>query len=61
MKEVMATASTYMRDEDEPFDKLSQYAICQARVNQFDEAISNINEVLENYDNIDSERYGEAL
>ena len=61
MKEVMATASTYMRDGDEPFDKLSQYAICQARVNQFDEAISNINEVLENYENIDSERYGEAL
>ena len=61
MKEVLRTASTYMRDEDEPFDKLSQYAICQARVNQFDEAISNINEVLENYDNIDSERYGEAL
>ena len=61
MKEVLSSVSTYMRDEDEPFDKLSQYAICQARVNQFDEAISNINEVLENYDNIDSERYGEAL
>ena len=61
MKAVMAVASTYMRDEDEPFDKLSQYAICQARVNQFDEAISNINEVLDNYENIDTERYGEAL
>ena len=61
MKAVMAVASTYMRDENEPFDKLSQYAICQARVNQFDEAISNINEVLDNYENIDTERYGEAL
>jgi len=61
MKAVMAVASTYMRDEDEQFDKLSQYAICQARVNQFDEAISNINEVLDNYENIDTERYGEAL
>ncbi len=61
MKEVLRTVSTYMRDEDEPFDKLSQYAICLARMNQFDEAISNINEVLENYDNIDTERYGEAL
>lgn len=61
MKAVIAVASTYMRDEDEPFDKLSQYAICLARVNQFDEAISNINEVLDNYENIDTERYGEAL
>lgn len=61
MKEVLATAKSYMKDEDEPFDKLSQYAICQARVNQFDEAISNIDEVLDNYENIDSERYGEAL
>lgn len=61
MKEVLASASTYMRDEDEPFDKLSQYAICLARVNQFDEAISNINEVLDNYENTDTERYGEAL
>ena len=61
MKAVIAVASTYMRDEDEPFDKLSQYAICLARVNQFDEAISNINEVLDNYENIDTERYGETL
>ena len=61
MKEVLTTASSYMKDEDEPFDKLSQYAICQARVNQFDEAISNIDEVLDNYENMDSERYGEAL
>lgn len=61
MKAVIAVASTYMRDEDEPFDKLSQYAICLARVNQFDEAISNINEVLDNFENIDTERYGEAL
>ena len=61
MKEVLRTVSTYMRDEDEPFDKLSQYAICQARVNQFDEAIGNINEVLDNYESIDTERYGEAL
>lgn len=61
MKEVLTTALSYMKDEDEPFDKLSQYAICQARVNQFDEAISNIDEVLDNYENMDSERYGEAL
>ena len=61
MKMVLATASSYMKDEDEPFDKLSQYAICQARVNQFNEAISNIDEVLDNYENMDSERYGEAL
>lgn len=61
MKEVLTTALSYMKDEDEPFDKLSQYAICQARVNQFDEAISNIDEVLDNYENTDSERYGEAL
>ena len=61
MKEVVSTASIYMRDEDEQFDKLSQYAICLARVNQFNEAISNIDEVLDNYENMDSERYGEAL
>lgn len=61
VKEVLASVSTYMRDEEEPFDKLSQYAICQARVNQFDEAIGNINEVLNNYESIDTERYGEAL
>jgi Uncharacterized protein conserved in bacteria len=61
MREVLTSASTYMTDEDEPFDKLSQYAICLARVQKYDEAISNINEVLDCYENIDSEKYGEAL
>lgn len=61
MKEVVSIASSYMRDEDEQFDKLSQYAICLARVNRFDEALSKIEEVLDNYENFDSERYGEAL
>ena len=61
MKEVMVSVKTYLDDDDEPYDKLSQYAICLARVEKFDEAISNIDEVLDNYENMDSERYGEAL
>lgn len=61
MTEVLSSVTTYMRDEDEPFDKLSQYAICLARVNQFDNAISSINEALDNYENIDTGRYGETL
>ena len=61
MKNALTSVTTYMRDEDEPFDKLSQYAICLARVNQFDNAISSINDALDNYENIDTERYGETL
>lgn len=61
MKEVMASVTTYMEDEDEQFDKMSQYAICLARVNAFDDAISRIDEVLENYEDTISERYGETL
>ena len=61
MKEVMVLVKNYFVDEDEQYDKLSQYAICLARVEEFDEAISNIEEVLDNYEGINSERYGEAL
>ena len=61
MNEAVSYASTYMSDEDDLFDKISQYAMCLARVNQFEEAIEKINEVIDNYENNDTERYGEAL
>ena len=61
MKMVVASVSTYMEDEDDQYDKLSQYAICLARVNEYNEALSTIDEVLENYEDSQSERYGEAL
>ena len=57
LKTAIITASSYSNDEDEQFDILSRYAICLARVSQFDEAINNIEEVLDNYENTSSERY----
>lgn len=51
----------YYTYDDEPFDRLSQYAICLARVKQFDAALQKMREVLEYYEDTDSERYGEAL
>lgn len=61
MSEAVGYASTYMSDEDDLLDKISQYAMCLARTNQFAEALEKINEVIENYENDDTERYGEAL
>ena len=54
-------ADTYKRDEDEYLDVESQYALCLARVGKFDEALELIDEVVANYENKDTERYGEAL
>ena len=42
-------------------DFISQQAMCKARVSRFNEAINDINAVISNYRNTDSERYGEAL
>lgn len=42
-------------------DFISQQAMCKARVSRFSEAINDINAVISNYRNTDSERYGEAL
>ena len=64
LKEMMAAKpdfDIYAEDENEPFDKLSQYAMCLARTGQYGEALRQVEEVLEYYENTSSERYGEAL
>lgn len=53
--------SSNLPSDDILLDFISQQAICQARVGQFDQALENIQIVLDNYEGINTERYGEAM
>ena len=61
MKTADDHASFYSPSEDEQLDILSQLAMCEARVAKFDSAKTNIQTVIDNYRDKDTERYGEAL
>lgn len=54
-------ANYYSPDDDELFDLTGQLAICLARIGSFDSALSYIEDVIKNYIDTNSERYGEAL
>lgn len=52
--------ANYLADDD-LLDFLAQSAMCKARVKKFDSALQEIELVIENYNNTDTERYGEAI
>ena len=56
----MQEAGKHAKD-DYILDFISQLAICEARVGQFDQALENIQIVLDNYESTNTERYGEAM
>ena len=51
----------YLDNDADLLDFISQLAICKARVALFDEALDDIERVIEYYPDRKSERYGEAL
>lgn len=61
LKEVKTMADFYMTNRYEPSEKQSQYAICLARLNNFEEAIRNINDVINDIKEADLGLYCEAL
>ncbi|MBO4573938.1 MAG: CHAT domain-containing protein [Bacteroidales bacterium] len=66
MQTAFMLASNYLSPYDDlVLDFAGQLAICRARVaaseDDFKEALDLIDDVIENYRNVDSERYGEAL
>lgn len=54
-------ADDFLENVDVYFDVASQRALCLARVQRFDEALREIDEVVANYTDKQSRRYGEAL
>ena len=62
MREAYGMAANYYSPEDDGFlDIQSQLAICLARNGQYEEALEYINDVVDNYKDTDTGRYGEAL
>lgn len=60
MMEAYAWSRPYLYD-DIGLDFISQLAICEARMGNFDEALDNIQFVLENYQGKNTDHYSEAL
>lgn len=60
MMEAYVWSRPYLYD-DLGLDFISQLAICEARIGEFDDALDNIRFVLENYQGKDTDHYSEAL